>query len=486
MLKHVATSLIAAALSASILFAQEPPAPAVTEKKSLSPESFQALRNVQDPQFSPDGSRVAFVVSDPLTGEKRTRHIWLYDKATNNVRQLTFSVKSETSPRWSPDGKFLAFLSNRGDEQQIYLLPMTGGEGVALTKGKAGVTAFAWSPDRKSIAYLAPEPQSEAEEKKEKDKDDARVVDKDDKQPRLRILDVATKNTRAITPGNWKIESLEWMPDGQSLVVEATSKPTSDQFVNGIYRAWLRGGMDELRPPHGPVGDIKVSPDGKLIAFAGARDDGPDPHDLWVLNAEGGAARNLTGASLDGAIENFRWGKDGLLYVAYAEGFRNRIASYSLSAERKDLSEFPVNPGEFGVSSGGEIAFAGQTSVAPPELWLRNAQGEARQVTHFNDALQSLGLIAPEFYKYKSFDGVEVEAALLRPAGYGGKSKLPTVFLIPIGQSQELYRGLKRYGVETELVLYPREPHGFQELKHRVDVLNRMLGWFDKYLKQVK
>ena len=651
MAKRIANSLALAALCGIALCAQEPSAKSPEAgKKSLTPESFLALRQIRDPQFSPDGSRVAFVVSDPLNGQKRARHIWLYDKASGGARQLTFSEKSETSPRWSPDGKTLAFLSDReGDEEQIYLLPMPGGEGMQFTKGKAGVESFAWSPDGKSIAYLAPDPKTEAEEKKEKDKDDARVVDKDDKQPRIRLLDLATKNVRTLTGENWKIESLEWMPDGQSLVVEATSKPASDQFVNGIYTVWLRGGMDELRAPHGPIGEVKVSPDGKLVTFAGAREDGPEPHDLWVLNSGGGVARNLTGASLDRALEDYRWSKDGLLYVVYADGFRSRLTTYSMSGERKDLPDIPVNPSQFAASAGGEIAFVGQTSAAPEELWIRNAQGEAHQITHLNDSLKALGLVTPEFYKYKSFDGVEIEAALLRPAGYDGKSKLPTVILIhggptgnwqdtvdawaqllvargflvmmpnvrgstgygekfvemnradwgggdfkdvmagvddlvakgfadptrlgiggwsyggymsewaitqtdrfkaavsgagmanlisefgtergpaydewffgvpyehperflnsspflylknaktptlilqgeadpvdPIGQSQELYRGLKRYGVDTELVLYPREPHGFQEAKHRLDVLNRMLAWFEKYLKQAK
>ncbi len=645
--KHVAVSLIIAALASSALCAQEKTA--VIEKRSLTPETFLELRNLRDPQFSPDGSRVAFVVSDPLTGEKRTQHIWLYDKTDNTARQLTFSAKSESWPRWSPDGKTLAFLSSRGDEQHIYLLRMAGGEGVPLTKGKAGVSAFAWSPDGKSIAFIAPDPKSDADEKKQKDKDDARVVDKDDKQPRLRLIDLATKSERALTPESWKIESLAWMPDGQSIVVEATSKPASDQFVNGVYTVWLRGGMEELRAPHGPIGDVKVSPSGKLVSFAGAREDGPDPHDLWLMGSDGSAPRNLTGASLDRAIEGYHWTKEGELYLVYAEGFRNKLASYTGNAERKDLPDPPVNPGEFAVSSTGEIAFVGQSATAPQELWFRNAQGEAHQVTHLNDALKSLGLITPEFYKYKSFDGVQIEAALLRPSGYDAKSKLPTVILVhggptgnwrdsveawgqllvargylvmypnvrgstgygekfvemnradwgggdfkdvmagvddlvakgfadparlgiggwsyggymsewgvtqtdrfkaavsgagmanlisefgtengpaydewffgtpyehperflnsspfiyiknaktptlilqgeadpvdPIGQSQELYRGLKRYGVDAELVLYPREPHGFQEAKHRTDVLTRMLAWFDKYLKPAK
>jgi Tol biopolymer transport system component len=142
---------------------QETPAAATksSEKKPLTPEIFLELRQIQDPQFSPDGTRVAFVVSDPLKNEKRTRHIWLYDVQAKTSRQFTYSDKTESNPRWSPDGKKLAFLSNRGgDQQQIYVLRMEGGEGVALTKAKASVTAFAWAPDGQSIAYLAPDPKT--------------------------------------------------------------------------------------------------------------------------------------------------------------------------------------------------------------------------------------------------------------------------------------------------------------------------------------
>src|ERR1700675_1949836 len=655
MQKHVAAWMVITALAAGAARAQEKTAqsaaaPSAEQKKILSPENFLELRSVQDPQFSPDGLRVAFVVSDPLKGEKRIRHIWLYDKKSGAVRQVTYSEKSEISPRWSPDGKKLAFLSDRGgDEQQIYILSITGGEAAPVTKGKATVSAFAWSPDGQSIAYLAPEPKTEAEEKKKKDKDDARVVDKDDKQPRLRILGLAKKEEHAVTPASWKIEELKWMPDGQGLVVQATSKPASDLFTDGLYSIWLRGGMDELRAPHGPINDLKVSPDGKLVSFAAARDDGPTPHDLWLIASEGGVARNLTGASLDRPVGNYHWAKDGSVTLVYAEGFRNKFAVYSSTGERKDLADLAVNPDEFDVSPAGEIAFVGQTSIAPPELWLRDTAGEAQQVTHLNDSLKPFGLIAPEFYKYKSLDGVEIEAALLKPAGYDAKSKLPTVVLVhggptgnwrdavdiwgqllvargyavfypnvrgsvgygekflamnradwgggdfkdvmagvedlvargiadpkrlgiggwsyggymaewavtqtdlfkaavsgagmpisipefapkkgsaedewffgtpyehperflnsspflyiknaktptlilqgeadpidPIGQSQELYHGLKRYGVETDLVLYPREPHGLQEAKHRVDMQTRILAWFDKYLKSAK
>src|SRR5271170_309567 len=193
---------------AAATHAQEtPPAEA---GKLLTPEATLNLRSISDPQFSPDGARVAFVVTEPPKGERRARHIWLYDKKSGAVRQFTFSAKDDSFPRWSPDGKQLAFLSNRDDQQQIYVMHADGGEAAAVTKGKRSVHSFAWSPDGKQIGFLAANAKSDAEEKKDKDKDDARSVDRDSKHTRVWLLDVSTKKDRALTPPNWQVGEIEW------------------------------------------------------------------------------------------------------------------------------------------------------------------------------------------------------------------------------------------------------------------------------------
>lgn len=649
---------MAASVLAGVVAAQEKPA--ADAAKKLTPEASLNLRTISDLQFSPDGARLAFVVTEPPKAERRARHIWMYERSSGAVRQFTFSAKDESSPRWSPDGKQLAFLSNRDAQQQIYLLQMSGGEGVAVTKGKKSVRAFAWSPDGKQIAFLAPNPTTDAEEKKEKEKDDARVVDKDDKHARLWMLDAATKEEKPLTDPKWEVNELSWLPSGRGLVLSATDHPESDEETNRIFTIGAAGGaLREIYAPHGSFGGLQVAPDGTAVSYIGCgRGDGPSPHDLMLLdvdnkathNLTGGsldrAIRNLTGASLDRAVREARWTKDGSLLADYADGFKNKLGSFSPNGIAKPPTDLPSdNLSSFAVSAAGEVAFVGQSFTAPQELWLWDQKGQPRQISHLNDSWKEFALTEPEIYKYKSFDGLEIEAALLKPSGADAKSKLPLIALIhggptgkwndsietwgqllaargyaifypnirgsvgygekfvemnrgdwggadfrdvmagvqdlidrgiadpqrlgiggwsyggymsewaitqtnefraavsgaglsdliseygteqhpsydewfygvpyesptgflnsspflhlknaktptlilqgeadttdPIGQSQELYRGLKRYGVQTELVLYPREPHGFREEKHLVDRLNRILAWYQKYL----
>ena len=228
-----------------------------TASGALKPLTAQQAINthgINDLHFSPDGSRVAMTVSEPPKGTTRLTHIWMLTVATKELRQFTASSKSEDSPRWSPDGKKLAFLSDREDSRQIYTLTMDGGEALPLTKGKNGVQSFAWSPDGKQIAYLAQEPKTDEQEKKEKDKDDARVEDKDERHARVWILDVDSGKSRQVTSGKWRIGEIEWMPDGSRLIAAATNTPESDENTERVYAIALADGkLTELGSAEGTI-----------------------------------------------------------------------------------------------------------------------------------------------------------------------------------------------------------------------------------------
>src|SRR5262245_59499088 len=130
--------LAAAALAVGLVAAAEAP---------LSPEQTLDRRSIGELEFSPDGSRLVFTVSEPVKGTARARSIWLLDVASGQLRQLTFSGKSDGSPRWSPDGRSIAFTSDRSGGAQLYLLSLGGGEAAQLTDRKERVESFRWSPD---------------------------------------------------------------------------------------------------------------------------------------------------------------------------------------------------------------------------------------------------------------------------------------------------------------------------------------------------
>jgi Tol biopolymer transport system component len=141
---------------------------AVTKPALLTAEQAIAVRRPYDLQFSPDGKRLAFAVSRPPKGTTPGQEIWMLDTRTRRLWRFAHSAKSDRMPRWAPDGSQLAFLSEREERAQIFLIRGDGGEAERLTEGENAVSSLAWSPDGKQLAFLAPEPKSEAEKKKKK------------------------------------------------------------------------------------------------------------------------------------------------------------------------------------------------------------------------------------------------------------------------------------------------------------------------------
>jgi dipeptidyl aminopeptidase/acylaminoacyl peptidase len=592
---------------------------------------------------SPDGNRAAFVVVDAPEGKGRAQNIWLFDRQSGQTVALTHGTHVNRAPRWSPDGRTLAFLSNRAGAPQIYLLPLGGGEARPLTKGDDGISTFAWAPDGTSIAFLSPEPKRDVMPPGGKD-DDAQVVDRDDRPDRLWIVNVASGERRVITPAGWAIDELQWMPDGTRVIVSATNQPANDRETNRIdFVSIDKGTLSEIAAPRGPFGSLTLSPDGATLAYLGARVDGPEPTDIYVLPVSGGAPRNLTATSVNRPIRQFAWQPDGSLLAVVADGFKSRLDRIAMDGSRTPGAREPVNPEAIGLMADHTLAFTGETTTTAPELWVQSGSEAARAVTHLNGGWGDIPVIAPRFVHYTSFDGTDIEAALLEPparsgpvplivlvhggptgrwsdsfeawgqllaargyailypnirgsTGYGesfvetnradwggadfkdvmagvdamikqgiadparlgiggwsyggymaewaitqtdrfkaavtgaGMANLmsefgtergpsydywfwdvpyekpdgflqhspvmfakhahtPTLILQgendhtdPIGQSQELYRALKWYGVETELVLYPREDHGFRERAHLLDRLHRIVDWYEAHL----
>jgi dipeptidyl aminopeptidase/acylaminoacyl peptidase len=426
----------------------------------LTAEQALSIRQIQEPRFSPDGNRIAFTVVEAPKGNGNDRNVWVADIKSGDVIQFTKSPKSDSSPRWSPDGKKLAFLSDRDGMTQIYLFSMIGGEPAVLTEGKNGIQSFEWSPDGSQIAFLAAEPKTDDDDKKEKDRDDAHVADRDERQARLWVVDVATKKVRRITPAPWQISEVRWLLDGKGLILSATDHPEADQNTHRIFSLNLESDtLKEIASPKGPFGRLSISPDGKLLAYVGSRVDGPSPHDLYTLPIAGGVPKNLTAASIDRPVGQYEWQKDSSILATFQFGFQNKLYRISPDGKPAPLAGFDVNPAAFDVAGDGSLAFSGETAAQMPELWLSDRQGVARRLTHFNDSWKTIRLGQPEILKYKSFDGAMIEAMLLTPPDYTAGTKLPFVVLVhggPTGRWSDTFEAWGQLlATRGYAVLYP-------------------------------
>jgi dipeptidyl aminopeptidase/acylaminoacyl peptidase len=403
-----------------------------TEPGTLTVELAIAVRRPSDLQFSPDGRRLAFSVSRPPKAGPPEREIWMLDVASHKLWRYAHSFKSDHTPRWSPGGKQLAFLSDRREQTQIYVMPTDGGEAEPLTEGKNAIKAFEWSPDGKQIAFLAPEPKTEAEEKKEKDKDDARVVDLTEKPTRLWVVDLASKKARQLTRGKWQVAGVKWAPQGNRLFVAATEHPESLVWRTRLCTIALAdGAMREIHAPRGPISNLEIAPDGKALTYLAARGDGPVPHDLFFLSLDGAPPRNLTAGSLDRPIEGYSWQRDGRVLATVADGFRSRLFALTPKGKANPVAPMNINPvGRAVRSRSGQLAFVGQTATDPVEIYTLASAGRPERQTDFNGALRKVGLIQPEYYRYTSFDKEQIEAALYRPRLLPKGKPAPVVVLI--------------------------------------------------------
>ncbi|HEY1433787.1 MAG TPA: hypothetical protein VGG65_00345, partial [Thermoanaerobaculia bacterium] len=314
-----------------------------------TPAEMSRYRLISDVQVSPDGRRVAYVVRDAILEHDKSEYrtqIWLADGDGKAAHQATFSEQSASRPRWSPDGRTIAFVSKRGDKfANVWLLPAAGGESWRLTDGRSDVTQEAWSPDGGTVAYVAAEPAPADRERRERERDDARVVGGDDRPGRLRLISVPSEPDEAREgrqlmafagsvggmPDAAGADALSWSPDGKTLAFSHTARPVADAWpssdislvdvATGQARPFAHTDASETEPLY--------SPDGRWIAYIVTDDPPRWAHRRWIrlAPADGGAARdlphtfdedpNLAGWSADGQTLFFTEAK-GLYDLLYA------------------------------------------------------------------------------------------------------------------------------------------------------------------------
>lgn len=396
-------------------------------------EQARDVWQVRDPHPSRDGSRIVFSVSEP-EASGGAANLWVYDVKAGTLARFSKAGGEGAGARWSPDGTQIAVLS-RG---QVVLYPATGGEPTALTKYHGRIRSFAWSPNGRQIAFIGLEPEPAEQQRAARESDMQRVMYPTNNSPArtaLWLVDVATTSERRAGPDQYDITSVSWSADGTAMVVIATDTPNPEKWTERIFTLSLEdGAFAPVAAPQGPIADATLSPDGAMVAFVASRSEGPDPHDLYVVPTKGGVARNLTGASIDRPVSQHRWLDNSTIEVLVQSGFKDKLYTVTTAGMATSIALEPT-PSAIAPMPGGGYVFSYQNSTQQPELWLTDTQNVARQVTNFNEKWQSGSLAKPEYFTYESFDGLQIEAALLKPSATGGR--FPLIVLIhqgPVGR----------------------------------------------------
>jgi dipeptidyl aminopeptidase/acylaminoacyl peptidase len=428
-------------------------------KRAMTLVDVLNVPNLTDPQLSPDGRQVAYVLAKAdWKANKRISHIWRVNGDGTGSVQLTSGQDGETGPRWSPDGRTLAFLAKRGAEEatQIYLLPNSGGEAQALTAQASAIADIRWAPDGKSIFFVAPEPKTDEEKAREKAKDDVFAFDEDYKQRHLWRVSVSDRKTERLTGGDYSVLSYDLSRDGRRVAFNRAPTPllgTSEESEVWIMNA---DGSSASQLTHNGIAErsARISPDGTQVIFlAGANEKFESYYNgkIFVVPSAGGAAK-LLAADLPYAVDAADWSRDGAsVYFLANLGVHN------------ELFQLDVKSGKARQLTDGQHALGGWSFVAEADrhvmtiddaentgdVWLIGSAnpGTPTRVTHVFDYLaQDFRLPRQEKVQWKGADGVTVEGLLYYPLDYREGQRYPLAVQTHGGPQASDKYGLAEWG----------------------------------------
>ncbi|MFN8012339.1 MAG: S9 family peptidase [Holophagaceae bacterium] len=421
-----------------------------------TPAMQMKVRPVSDVQPAPDGRRAAFVVREAVMTPERSEfvsQIWLGD--ASGARPLTRGEKSSSAPRWSPDGRTLAFLSSRSGKGQLYALPLDGGEAEVLTEVKGDLAAFAWSPDGKSIAFTMLDAKTEAEEKAAKGKDDARWAFEKPAQRRLYVVALAPggdgkREVRQLTQEDRTVNEFDWSPDSRSIVYSHVRSPLANDWVTADLAVVevASGTVRTLAATRAAETNPAYSLDGTRIAFQ----ESSNPPTwvfrghLAVVGASGGAPKALP-ETPDARPDLIGWTADGKLLFSESSGTRAQLATQTPATGAIVNLPLPL-PLATSVSlnaSGRALGLTLQAPDQPVEAFLLDlAAPKAVKVSSVNQALATLPAPRTEVIRWTGAKGQAIEGLLTYPLGYAAGSKVPLILNVhggPAGAFTQAFVG---------------------------------------------
>lgn len=415
----------------------------------LTAEQLVERRRLSEARISPDGQQVAFTVA-PFSkeGEHGLSTIWLVGFAEGEPRQFTSGLWLDTEPRWSPDGSRLAFLSDRAErgKMSLYVMPADGGEAIRVFEQQGEMDHLSWSPNGRYLAVAFTEPETDEEKKRKEERDDAVVWDAEPKFKRLWVIDLETRDAKAISPEARQVWGYCWSPDSSRLAVNVSQTPRIDDIFKETEVVIVpREGGDakHVFNPRGTAHDLTWSPDGASLAYLGPAGRAISADYVYKISVDGGEPVCLT-LGYGGTPEGMACIGDDLLLTTF-EGVNATVYRLSWEGELTSLlGSEPwgvVTPPATASADGSRLALTWDDPRNATDIWVADLRGVVRpelmRRTHFHPELEEAAIGEVEIVRWQSDPGVEVEGLLYKPHGYDPAKRYPFVVQIhggPTGQ----------------------------------------------------
>ena len=403
------------------------------------------LPEPSDAQISPHGDHVAYVVrTADWERNEYLDQVWIADVAQSGSHPLTLGTQSSSSPCWSPDGRWLSFLSQRDNEPSpaLYLVSPSGGEAHRLAELESGGYRFAWSPDGRSIAYIAPALES-VEQKQRRERDgEVCVADEDVAGAQLWLLRVADGTCHQLTGGGaLHVTGFDWHPSSACIAFTACPTPDGDDWDRGrLYTIALDTGQVAPFLSEGGCSLPRWSPDGTQIAFS--RCGNPSyvaVNVICIVPARGGRIRTLK--PFDGETRLLDWGPDGLYLLALKRTSShlfcvNPESGAVVQLTPDDLPGWAITEGWIGLGCGFTPSFSHTAFVSYDvghyaEVTVLDTIDETIcRITDFTAGIRSWSLGQSELFRWTAPDGVPIEGILTKPPGFDSSKRYPLVVVV--------------------------------------------------------